>query len=412
MDYHLLTHNADISERIALTNLIRDEILEYDRSHDDDIQPKEVQARLDLDRLYDKYLLGNGLATDEAMDVHQPTIDAEKPLPSAGRSYAESSKRRSATDKVKPMVKIMQKNVQSKEAMKSGQSLLKPRPQWNQPKNGPAPLAPVTTRAADCENPAATIQLSRLKLQEALSKAKGASATAPASGQNSARQSPDPDSPAPSPRPSSSQSSNTSSEEADSVDKSNALNTTTTVDELSQEEFLRIFRLYTLDYSHYLKNRKPIKRRRNCTTMSARADFHYGKYELFERQYANKRNKRQFLYSPPATRAKKRLVGNVNKLRVTAATAAAVAAAAGKGAGVVAKPRNGLKSSASSSSSLESSGTNGSTTIRVTATAAAAPAAAKDNKVCLKCYKRSKYNYLLVIVWSKVSWNWSSVVGF
>lgn len=393
MDYHLLTRSADINERIGLTNLIRDEIVDYDRSHDDDIQPKEVQSRLDLDRLYAKYMLRNEIDSDEAMDVDQPTIDAVKSQPSTSRSCAEPSKRSSVSDKVKPMVKIMQKNVQNKDCVKSGQSLLKPRPQWNQPKNGPTPLAQpsTTTRAVECENPTATIQLSRLKLQEALSKAKGATAAAPVSGQNSTRQSPDLESPVPSPKMPSSQSSNSSSEEADSIDKNNAMNTTTTVDELSQEEFLRIFRLYTHDYSDYLKNRKPIKRRRNCTTMSARADFHYGKYELFERQYANKRNKRQFLYSPPATRAKKRLVSNVDKLRLavtTAAAAAAVAAATTKNNVVGIKPRNGLKSSASSSSSLESNSTNRSARITVTATATAT--AAKDNKVCLKCYKRSK----------------------
>lgn len=391
MDYHLLSRNADIDERIALTNAIRDDLMEYDRTHDDDIHPKEVQRRLDIHRLYAKYILRDEIAADsDSMDVDQAPIDYKVQVASTSRPSGEPIKR--TIDTVKPMIKIMQKNMQSKECVKSGQSLLKPRPQWNQAKNGHATYGKLPT--VETEKPAAPIQLGRMKLQEALHKAKGGPSTAqpqpstspPQSTQQlKTRESPDS-------MLSSSQSSNaSSSEEADSIDKNLAANTTVDVDEMTQEEFLRIFRLYTHEHSHYLKTRKPQKRRRNCTTMSARADFHYGKFELFEKQYANKRNKRPFLYSPPATRAKKRVVSNEQKKTVTttATATATVPATVGvvKEHVVAKKQRNGIKLYATS---ITSNASNGTVKATITVSAAAAAAAAKDNKVCLKCYKRSK----------------------
>lgn len=102
--------------------------------------------------------------------------------------------------------------------------------------------------------------------------------------------------------------------------------------ELPKEQFLRLFGLYTHTFSDYLKARRLERKRRNCTS-TARGDFHYGRLDLFENQYARKGN-RQFLYSPPATRAiakKRRFVIRDNVRTdpvVAAATAAATAAQA------------------------------------------------------------------------------------
>lgn len=405
MDYHLLSRNADIEERIALTNAIREELMEYDRTHAEDIHPKEVQRRLDVNRLYSKYVLRDEIDDDsDSVDVDQTPIDYKIQAPSTSRSICEPMNR--AADTVKPMIKIMQKNVQTKEGVKSGQSLLKPRPQWSQVK-GQATYGKLPT--VEPEKPAAApIQAGRLKLTQALNKAKDKGTTPATTPQSSTSPSPTEQPKAKSRKSrespdsmSSSQSSNASSEEVDSIDKNLALNTTVDVEDMTQEEFLRIFRLYTPEYSEYLKNRKPQRRRRNCTTMSARADFHYGKFELFEKQYANKRNKRPFLYSPPATRAKKRVVSNGDKPATGAATATVPAKTVLVKDLIAAKrAKNGIKSNASSSSSLTSNASNGmgKQTVSVSAAAAAsataaaavAAAAAKDTKVCLKCYKRSK----------------------
>lgn len=134
--------------------------------------------------------------------------------------------------------------------------------------------------------------------------------------------------------------------------------------EMEQENFLRIFNLFTPTQTAYLMNRRPQRKKRVCTS-TERMDYYYGKYELFEKQFT-KRNKRQFLYSPPATRAKRRIASNgINLMAKDAITAAATK-----------RTTKGIKSNASSSSSLSSNGSSNQLT---------------TEKVCVTCYKRSKW---------------------
>lgn len=127
--------------------------------------------------------------------------------------------------------------------------------------------------------------------------------------------------------------------------------------DLGQEGFLRIFGLFTPAHAAYMMNRRPQRKKRQCTS-TERGDFHYGKFELFEKQFANKRQ-RQFLYSPPATRAKRRVGSNGN--------------AQAKEQLFISKKTKGIKSNASSSSSISSNGLN-----------------ISSEKVCLSCYERSE----------------------
>lgn len=120
---------------------------------------------------------------------------------------------------------------------------------------------------------------------------------------------------------------------------------------LIKEQFLRIFGLYTHSYSQFLKSRRTERRRRNCTS-TERGDFHYGRLDMFEKQYAGKRSNRQFLYSPPATRAgaKRRRVFPTNAVQNT-------------------KGKPVAKSSSDSSVN-------------------------NDEKVCMKCFKKRKFDRL------------------
>lgn len=73
---------------------------------------------------------------------------------------------------------------------------------------------------------------------------------------------------------------------------------------LEKEPYLRVLGLCTHAHKEFLLARRMERKRRQCTS-TARTDYHYGRFDLFEKQYAHA-GKRQFLYSPPATRARKR----------------------------------------------------------------------------------------------------------
>lgn len=154
---------------------------------------------------------------------------------------------------------------------------------------------------------------------------------------------------------SSSQSSNDSSPSATEVEPMCEVDAS----EMEQDKFLGLFNLFTPSHMTYLMNRRPQRKKRVCTS-TERMDYYYGKYDLFEKQFT-KRNKRQFLYSPPATRAKRRIASNGLAKDVIKTAAAAK------------RNNKGMKSNASSSSSLSSNGSLG-----------------LSEKVCLTCYKRSK----------------------
>lgn len=359
-------------DRERLTNWIRAEILNYSRANTGDIRPMNVQTRLPEDALYAKYFRpatvvedghSSGTSVSEEVKMEPTTSGSEeekmeiliKPEDVRIEQKVYSGPRKQS----KPSATITTQS-------KSGQSLLKPIHQRKiedietdvhpirvvRPEIGLTNEVPVAAKPVE-QQPAA-ISLIRLRLTAALSKAKDVN-----KGQQSQNRiestSPETTLTVQCNTLSSSHSSNGSSLDIEPMkDEQDA-------QELGQEGFLRLFGLFTPAYTEYMMNRRPQRRKKRICTSTERGDFHYGKFELFERQFANKRQ-RQFLYSPPATRAKRRVASN----------------ALPKEPLVLPKKGKGIKSNASSSSSVSS---NGSTQI-------------STEKVCLSCYKRSEFSIL------------------
>lgn len=327
-----------------------------------------VQTRMPEEALYAKYFRpatvvedGHSSGTSVSEEVKmEPTTsgsDEEKmEIPVKPEDVRVEQKVYSGPRKPsKPSATITAQN-------RSGQSLLKPIHQRKiedmdtdvpirvvRPEIGLRKEVPVAPKAVE-QQPAA-ISLSRLRLTAALSKAKDVN-----KGQQSQNRiestSPETTLTVQCNSLSSSHSSNGSNGSSVDIEP---MKDEQDAHELGQEGFLRLFGLFTPAYAEYMMNRRPQRKKRLCTS-TERGDFHYGKFELFERQFANKRQ-RQFLYSPPATRAKRRVASN----------------ALPKEPLVLPKKGKGIKSNASSSSSISSNGSVNNT-----------------EKVCLTCYKRSK----------------------
>lgn len=310
-----MNKNMSMSERRILTNHIRDELMSYTESVGDDIRPKNAQMRLGITDLLQKYS-SRAIARLDGIDDASPN----------GMTATHRSKQNStddddddslmyvdaepANDNARTAVKRM--SIQKMDMnLSSGsgkpESLLKPIDQ--RPKLDGKPVSP--PQQIDEKQPPQVNQ-ARNKLRQALFKAIDES--------NGKKQkiedlqirittdSPDMVSHVPSPNSITaiSSASNSSSEDMAAVKDEE------TVYDLGQERFLKLFSLGTPAFVNYLQNRRPQRKKRNCTS-TERNDFHYGKYELYERQFAKNRSKRAFLYSPPATRAKRRTASNAEK---------------------------------------------------------------------------------------------------
>lgn len=367
IDYHQITRNAKLLDRERLTNWIRAELSNYSRANTGEIRPMNVQARLPEEALYAKYFRpatvvedghSSGTSVSEEVKMEPTTSGSDedkmeilvKPEDVRVEQKVYSGPRKQS----KPSATITAQN-------RSGQSLLKPIHQRKiedietdvqpirvvRPEIGLRKEVPVAAKAVE-QQPAA-ISLSRLRLTAALSKAKDVNKGQ--QGQNRIEStSPETTLTVQCNSLSSSHSSNGSSLDIEPMkDEQDA-------QELGQEGFLRLFGLFTPAYAEYMMNRRPQRKKRTCTS-TERGDFHYGKFDLFEKQFANKRQ-RQFLYSPPATRAKRRVASNPLPKEPL----------------VLPKKGKGIKSNASSSSSISSNGSVNST-----------------EKVCLTCYKRSEF---------------------
>lgn len=454
IDVHTLNAGPDSQARLLITQAISRQIAEFVQT-ERDIQPKDAKPRMTMAELYNKYVVGSDIS---AIVVNQPEQVASivgvdlTTQPSTSQSIpsqagpSDSNELPNATDKVKPMTKILEVNVHNRFVNIPGQSLLRPRKQWAKPTNGVPSLS--NANSSVTEKPAASIQISRLKLTAALSKAASGPQTEPSptnddelddlsgsadlSNQSDSMEPPSKrhrnsmDNGEMSTRPpsSTSVSSNGSiaSGETDAALASEAINSASSIQELSQEHFLQCFRLCTPEHKALLLAKKPVRRRRNCTSEEAR-QIYKEKYALFERQYTVRRNKKEFMYSPPATRGRRRVVSNDKLVAKSAATkpvTAKPAAGKKKRKPKAKRAQNGNRRSKTTSESSESSNpsntsnststSNSSTnanansvvpiTVPIVAaaitaiTAATAKAAvivqAKENKVCLKCYKRSE----------------------
>lgn len=352
---------------------VREELANFSRSSTGDVRPMNVQSRLPEDGLYVKYFRSGGSMDDDRECRDQSSgnsVSDDVIIEQISSSDDEKMEILVIPDDIRTEQKVYsgprQKVAKQPSSNRPGESLLKPMYQRKiedaesdvqirvvRPEVGISKAQKPISQPSQ-EQPAA-ISLSRMRLSEALFKAKNATQTKAAPKRVETK------SPEAVPASvaltvkcntplSSSRSSNASPVEIELV--KNELNAS----DMGQEGFLRIFQLCTPAFSEYLMNRRPQRKKRTCTS-TERGEFLYGKFELFEKQFANKRQ-RQFLYSPPATRAKRRIGSNGTNTQATI---------------VAPKRGKGIKSNASSSSSISSNGSNNS-----------------SEKVCLICYKRSK----------------------
>lgn len=386
IDYHQITKNVRLAERERLNKMVGDELLNC-IANSTDIRPTNVASRLSEDALYAKYFRNEDSIDDELyrdnssansvsdeMKVEPNSgSDEERIVMQAGdlgfeqKVYAGPRQKPSKLPSSGPSL--------LKPVNASGQSLLKP---MNQRKFDPceSDSVPITVvrpeiglkKVQEIEEPKqvtqpAAISLSRMRLAEALCKAKDAKKVQPTQNRLQTKK-PTPESVSAQPLTVTIKSdtplSSSRSSDASSSGDVELLKNEENPNELGQEAFLRMFGLFTPAQTEYLMNRRPQRKKRLCTS-TERGDFHYGhRFDLFEKQFANKRNMRQFLYSPPATRAKRRIGSNGTNAQP-------------KEPVIIPKRAKGMKSNASSSSSLSSNGSNNA-----------------SDRVCLTCYKRSK----------------------
>lgn len=336
---------GQIADREKLTNRIKQELQIYSRTYDSvEIRPRNVEPRLNANELYMKYYTGNADTDKSSNDRSNDTSPDLSEMEAANHLIQNEDLDVALNLSCKPTPIIQ---------VKGGESLLKSKVERIMAPKIDSVKALKIEKNIQQEQPA-TISMSRLKLKEALCKAKNASETKPQPFDLRCQT----DSPETitcvtlQPKAitilSSSQSSNSSSSDELDLSKDGLEN---------KEKFLRYLGVCSHAYSEYLKTRRPQRKRRNCT------NYHYSKFELFERQY-NKRNKNQFLYSPPATRAKRRIGSN------NGSTSTVTISALAKETNVAAKRAKGGRSNASSSSSLTSN---------------------HSDKVCLSCFKGCKY---------------------
>lgn len=356
-------------ERERLTNIVRAELQTYARTNTGDIRPMNVLKRLPEDALYSKYFRP-ATSTD---DSHSSATSISEDVKTEPTSASDEERLEIL---VQPQEVRVEQKVYSGPRQKAnkqpatttvqnrpGQSLLKPICQRKieetepevqvrivRPEFGIHKVEPVVEK--EMQQPAA-ISLSRLRLAAALCKAKDENKGQQTQNRKESK----------SPETTLTVKCNTSTSSSRSSNGSSSIEIESVKDgenasDLGQEGFLRLFGLFTPAYTEYMMNRRPQRKKRTCTS-TERGDFHYGKFELFERQFANKRQ-RQFLYSPPATRAKRRVGNNGNALV--------------KEPLVLPKKSKGIKSNASSSSSISSNGS-----------------ANSSEKVCLTCHKRSEF---------------------
>lgn len=382
IDYFIVTNKSNSSfqlNRQAITDYVTEQIQTYANTCDQtEILPVTVLSRMTKNDLFNKYVLN--IQTVEPNDI--VTIqdsDSDEDQDDFMQIFNENPNRIKDEQANGELLEVL---VSPEDITDSLQAVYQ-QPYYPPPSKQQSLLKPKAERLSNPkeekkENLAAPsnqrISLIRLKLKQALNKAKDENDNKLATPQNAVK----PKTKAESPEvTSSSQSSNASADNlSDLMEMSDDKESTI----LGKEAFLRLFGLYTHTYSDYLKTRRSTRKRRNCTS-TERGDFHYGRFDLFERQYSNKRNKCQFLYSPPATRAKRqrRVESVVEKASVKGSTAATTRPESNTTSNT--NRSKGIKSNASSSSSLSSA-----------ASLASTKSSNNSNveKVCVSCFKKSE----------------------
>lgn len=367
--------------RKQLTDTITEEISRYSDMCGPHIKPMSVQERLTGDEL-DTHFVDDTKPTAPSATIEDHIDDyircmEEDHMEEYTNGRLQSNASPSSDD-------IMEVLLTSDETSNDGEDGLRPKNRKKQ-ESLLKPKAERFTRPKEEESkaPPPAINLSRLKLKEALNKAKGGKNIKPTSPilpaptalavVKAKRKTPSPDlraAPSKTSKPSSrSKSRSTSRSKSRSpISSDNTPEYPELPPEepepitLNKEQHLQQFGLFTHKYSRLLMARRMERKRRKCTS-TARDDFHYGKLDLFEKQYAKRNNKRQFLYSPPATRA------GARKRRCTTGAHVAAAAAAAQSF------RDKVFKAGSTNSNLSS-------------------AIDDKDKVCLTCFKKSKFHFV------------------
>lgn len=386
IDYYLLRHKTD---RQKLTDYVSSQISLYAKVCGPNIRPMVVKRRLNADELKSMYIENNSTSelkmklasSDNEVSCVPPLDDKEDARDELTEENYNMdgevmevlvSPEDIPTPTETPEMSIPTNHRQQIKSQLKQESLLKPKAERiSLPKKERATATSTVTRESSSKPSSSSsstqgeaLNLGRLKLKQALLQCRANVTKKPV--EKIRVKSPSPDTvkyiPAETTEITILSSSASSSSSEDMFETIGRTSESTGPTTLSQEPFLRYFGLYTHTYSAYLNQKRTARKRRLCTSTEHR-NFHYGRLDLFEKQYTNKRNKRQFLYSPPATRAKKQ--------RRAASDAESQSASA---AGNIATGHR-TKSTASSSSS-HSSSSNG---------------IAHAAKVCVKCFKRSKF---------------------
>lgn len=344
VDYYLVKNNLNAVERQNLTNFIGNQIAIYAKMCASDARPMNVQRRLSSDDLNARYVQELNKSrtnkhltvlddqTGKIINLVNDDVDAENEIVGEVMEVLISPDDyniQNTSQKV-PLQSYHAQQQSAATNQRKQESLLKPKSERITPKDEKDEVKITVNGNKQHESPPQqqAISLSRLKLKEALCKAKGKKGGQLTPSEICVKaKSESPETVTCVSRPpkaitilSSSQSSNSSSTcgSEDQYDLTDLSKEDQEPAQLGKEPFLRLFGLYTHTYCQYLRKRRTERRRRNCTS-TERGDFHYGRLDLFERQYKN-RGKREFLYSPPATRAKRQRRVNGDTAKSTATT--------------------------------------------------------------------------------------------
>lgn len=307
IDNYQLTKSKSTADREKLTSQIGEELLHY-TNNANDIRPKNVQKRSNVNELYARFYSSreNSVESNISTEIKDEPIDdgmnvAIQPQIEIGfqtnPQWSQAIKQYSA-----------RKSIEITTVKQHPQSLLKPVDERSvEPPKMPShsrtlePLEPIIITPPQEVQPPELIK-GRFNLRQALAKAAAKDDSKSLPEISISTKSPEtvPFIPSPKSATTISSASNSSTDEIEGLKDDEKL------EDIGQERFLGFFGLCTESQFEYLKNRRPLRKKRHCTSAERRDYHNNGKYKLYEEQFL-KRGRRQFLYSPPATRAKKRV---------------------------------------------------------------------------------------------------------
>lgn len=341
--------NVASRNREEVTDFISLQILKYSQQIGTDLQPMKVHERLNENELCEHFLkrvlstVSKPTSDDGFIEHLKYGDDLDVQDCPSGRESRSSSNNSlngdSSRDSPVILAGVSAISVVNSRKQTKQESLLKPKAErLSLPKEDTDNVIPrsVVNEGESVSKPSQQpINIGRMKLKEALKKARSEGTLIPPNTmpaipakRTKEQKTPSPDMKTRAQKSKSRSKSRSPTSSDDTFEYPELPPEEVEATELSKEPFLRLFGLYTHAFSNYLKTRRMERRRRNCTS-TERGDFHYGRLDLFEKQHSRKGN-RQFLYSPPATRAKRRRATVITTNGAEPVTAAAAAASASR----------------------------------------------------------------------------------